>query len=232
VDDSKLISYDPSEISKDAVEVFLIDGFVDSVHLDEIVLKNTHRPEILEIFLTHPNTPDSTRQTAAKILQLPVPVIAKPEEEAVSGEEKESRGRFRVQSLYQRIQHLRVGEKIQLALRGSRDVRSILFRDSSKEVVMTVLENPKITESEIEIIAKQKTTPDDVFRVIAKKREWLKNYTINHALVTNPKTPISIAAGCVSRLRKKDLLMLEKNRNISEAVRAAIKRRIHKIAQS
>jgi hypothetical protein len=118
----------------------------------------------------------------------------------------------------------KVGEKILLALRGSKEIRTLLLRDSSKEVIMTVLDNPKITESEIELLSKQKTTPDDILRKIAKKREWVKNYSILYGLVANPKTPISIAMSLLPRLRDKDLNLIEKNRNISEAVRAAVKR--------
>jgi hypothetical protein len=229
VDESRLISFDISEISKDVIEILLIDGFIDSVQLDEIALKNTHRPEIVEVILNHPNTPDSSRQIASTILRLPVPVIEKTEEADVHVDEAES-SRYRVQSLFQRVQHLKMGEKIQLAMRGSKDVRSILLRDANKEVVMTVLHNPKITDSEIEILAKQKTTSDEVIRAISKKREWKKSYLISHALVNNPKTPIAIAINCVSKLRVRDLMLIEKNKNISEAVRIAIKKRI-KIAK-
>jgi hypothetical protein len=224
MDQSKLIPFELSDLSRDIIEVLLIDEATEPTLIDEIARKNTHRGEILQFLLTHPRTPEHTRQFVAQTLQVPVPQVETEEEiPDFHVEHEEIR---RVQGLFQTVQKLKVGEKIHLALRGSREIRSILLRDSSKEVVMTVLENPKITESEIEIIAKQKTTTDEVFRVIGKKREWLRSYPIIHALVTNPKTPISIALQCVPKLRDKDLSALEKNRNVSEAVRAAIKRRL------
>ncbi|NIP40989.1 MAG: hypothetical protein GTN39_05750, partial [Candidatus Aenigmarchaeota archaeon] len=131
-----------------------------------------------------------TRRLVSQILHVPVPVKQHIEEEAIdTPQDEEVYNERRAQSLFQTVQRLKVGEKIQLALRGSREIRSILLRDASKEVVMTVLENPKITDSEIEILAKQKTTQDEVIRTIANKREWLKKYSIVHSLVTNPKTP-------------------------------------------
>jgi hypothetical protein len=217
-----------SDISTNALEVILLDSSIDPTQLMEIIQKNTHKPEILQFLLNHPRTPESIREFVAQALHLPVPVIV-PEEGSVSALEEESHEKEwiekrRVQSLFQTVQKLKVGEKILLALRGSKEIRTLLMRDSSREVIMTVLDNPKMTDSEIEIIAKQKTTPDDILRKIAKKREWLKNYAIVQSLVSNPKTPISIAMSLLPRLRDKDLHLLEKNRNVSEAVRATVKR--------
>jgi len=212
-----------SDFSKDIIEALLLEDTVEPLQLNEIAQKCTHKPEILDYILHHQRTPEITRQFVARLLQMPVPQITEDKEETEPDKE-ESNEQHRARSLFQTIQRLKVGEKIQLALRGSREIRTLLLRDSSKEVVMTVLENPKISDSEIEILAKQKATPDEILRTIAKNREWLKNYSIMHALVTNPKTPTGIALQLVTRLRYKDLQMLEKNRNISEAVRSVIKK--------
>ena len=149
---------------------------------------------------------------------MPVPQTT---EEHVSEEIKYER---RTLSLLQRLQKLKVGERIQLALKGGREIRSVLLRDANKEVVLTVIENPKITDSEIEIIVKQKTSSDELIRAISKKKEWLKNYSIVYALVTNPKTPVAIALKHISNLKIKDLLMLERDKNISGAVRETAKK--------
>jgi hypothetical protein len=210
----KLIPLDLSTLSKEIIEVLLLDSNVEPSLFKEIAQKNVHRPEILYHLLNHPNTPGTTRQFIAQILQMPVPEVAA----------SEAIREHRTQNLFQRIQKLRVGEKIQLALRGSRDIRSILIRDTNKEVILTVLENPKITESEIEIIAKQKTSPEEIIRAIAEKKDWLKNYSIVHALVTNPKTPTTIAMKFIKNLRLKDLLMIEKDKNIPGVIRETAKK--------
>lgn len=211
-----------SGFSVDVMEALLLDADIDPSQMTDIALQCTCRPEILQFLLQHPRTPEDTRQHVARLLQVPVPVM-KEEEPGDSAAER-WKEHHRVKTLFQTIQKLKVGEKIQLALRGSREVRSLLLRDSSREVVMTVLENPKMTDSEIEILVKQKTTPEEILRTISKKREWLKNYYIVHGLVTNPKTPVAISLQLLPRLKLQDLSLMEKNKNIPEAVRANIKK--------
>ncbi len=218
----KLIPLDTSALSLEVIEILLFDSTVEPSLLEEIAHKNAHRPEILRYLLNYPNTPEDTRQFVAQTLQLPVPHVAEETpEEPVS---EEIKYKHRTQSLLQKIQKLKVGERIQLALKGGREIRSILLRDTNKEVMLSVLDNPKISESEIELIAKQKTTPDEIIRTIAKRKEWLKNYSIIYAIVTNPKTPIAISLKYMYNLKLKDLLMLEKDKNIPGAIRETAKK--------
>lgn len=220
--EQKLIPPDISALSEEVIEILLFDTSTDPSLFDEIARKNTHRPGILRHLLNHPLTPHSTREFVAQILSLPVP--QETEIKPVPEIEKETFKQLKIQGLLQKIQKLKTGEKIQLALRGSRNVRTILLRDTNKEVVLAVLESPKITESEIELLAKQQTTSLEIIRAIVQKGEWVKNYSIVHALVSNPKTPIGIALRHIHALRLKDLSLLEKNKNIPEAVRATAKK--------
>ncbi len=223
MEEQKLIALDLSVLSEEVIEVLLLDSTAEPSLFEEIARKNTHRPEVLRRILDHAETPDATRQFVAQTLHVPVPIEVTPEAAAETFVEKPIR-KTRAESLLQRIQKMKVAEKIQLALRGSRDIRTILIRDPNKEVMLTVLENNKITSSEIEIIAKQKTSHDEALRTIAKKKEWLKNYSIVHSLVINPKTPKEISMKYVTSIRLKDLELMEKNREISEAVRAMAKK--------
>jgi hypothetical protein len=99
-----------------------------------------------------------------------------------------------------------------------------LFRDPNKEVVLTVLQNPKITDTEIELISRSRSIPDEALRKITKKREWMKNYGIIMGLVTNPKTPAGVAVTLVSQLKTRDLAILEKDKNVIEGVRMTAKK--------
>jgi hypothetical protein len=58
-------------------------------------------------------------------------------------------------------------------------------------------------------------------RKIGSNSDWTKRYSVALALVNNPKCPPGIAMGFVVRMNDKDLSLLEKSRNISEAVRSA-----------
>ena len=89
-----------------------------------------------------------------------------------------------------------------------------------------MLNNPKITDSEIELLAKQKTTSLEIIREIAKKKEWTKNYQIAYALVSNSKTPIGIALKHINILRTKELAKLEKDKNVPDAIRGNAKKLI------
>ncbi len=215
-DEKILIGIDLSTASKDVIELLIEDASDPSI-FEEIARTNMNRPEVLTVLLENPDTPDDLRQQVANTLNIP----AKRPSEIVKVKKPPE---VRAQGILQRIQKLSVSEKIHLALRGGKEVRTILLRDPSKEVVTTVLENPKITEGEIELAAKSRSTHDEVLRKITKKREWMKNYGIIFALVTNPKTPPGIAIPLVSSLRTKDLAILEKNKNVTEGVRAIAKK--------
>ena len=222
----KLLSLDLSHVSEEVIEILLLDETAEPSLFEEIARNNTHRPDVLRHLLNHPKTPDSTRQFTAETLQLPVPLVTTKKKPAAVT--KKVTTELRAQTLLKRIQKLNIGERIQLSQKGSREIRSILLRDPNKEVMLKVLENPKITDSEIEIILKHRTTSDEVIRKIAKKREWLKNYAIVHSLVTNPKTPITISLRYINHLRVKDLKIIEKDKNVSGAVRETAKRTIIK----
>ncbi len=136
-------------------------------------------------------------------------------------------------NLIQQIQRMTTSQKIQLAMRGAKEARGLLIRESNKQVALAVLENPRITDGEIESFAKSTNLSEDVIRTIGMNPEWSKKNSVVHALVNNPKTPPGVAVPFVNRLSDKDLAMLEKNRNVSEAVRTAargllVKRKLHK----
>lgn len=211
-----LIGLDLSVASREVIELLIEDAAEPAV-FDEIARANQNRHEILELLLHHPDTPEQVKTHILGIIQLPV----KPQ--AKTGDEHRQK-QAKPQNLLQKIQTLSVGERLQLALKGGREIRSILVKDANKQVMLSVLENQKITDSEIELIAKSRSVPEEALRTISKNREWLKNYAVSFALVTNPKTPPGIAVTLISSLKIKDLALLDKNRNVPELVRTTAKR--------
>ncbi len=209
----KLLPLDHSVASREVIEVLLDDPSEPEI-CEEIARANTHRPEILRLVFEHDNTPEEVRSLIAGMLS--VPVVRRGE----AAKAKE----IRRESLTQRMQRLNVSARIQLALKGGREIRGILARDPNKEVALGVLENGKITESEIEMIARSRQSFEDSLRKIAKNKEWMKKYAVVLALVTNPKTPPGISVGHVMGLKVKDLAILEKNKNVAEVVRSAAKK--------
>jgi predicted transcriptional regulator len=135
------------------------------------------------------------------------------------GTEQQEKERFA-----QKVQNLNISEKVKLAIKGGKDARSILIKDSNKQVMLSVLENPQLTISEVENTAKNRSALEEALRIISKNREWMKQYSVIMALVTNPKTPPAISMRLVPRLKKKDIKLLEKNKGVSEAVRVMAKK--------
>ena len=122
-------------------------------------------------------------------------------------------------SLVRRIMFMSVKDRVKFALKGDREARGILVRDSNKVVATAVIHNPRITDKEIENIAAMRTVADEVLRLIGMNRAWARSYTIIHNLARNPRTPMPTAMNLLPRIQQKDLKALSENRNVSEGVR-------------
>ncbi len=127
-------------------------------------------------------------------------------------------------TVFQQVQRMNVAEKVKFAFRTDKEGRTLLLKDTSKLVVLAVLNSPKITEQEIESVAKSRNVSEDVLRAIARKKEWMGNYAIKLGLASNPKTPIAIAMSQLQLLKTRDLGFLAKDRGVPEAIRNAAQR--------
>ena len=127
-------------------------------------------------------------------------------------------------SLLQRLQEMTVSERIKLALRGNRETRMLLIRDSNRMIRRFVLQNPRVGDEEIIAVAKNRSADDELLRIIAESREWTKNYQVRLSLVTNPKTPLVLSLRFLNGLQDRDVRMLAKSKNVSATVANAAKR--------
>jgi hypothetical protein len=127
-------------------------------------------------------------------------------------------------SLLQRVGTMTVSERIKLALHGNREARALLLRDSNKLIRRFVLKNPRVNDDEIIAVAKNRSADDDLLRVIAETRDWTKNYQVRLSLVTNPKTPLTLALRFLSGLYERDIRSLAKSKNVSATITAQAKR--------
>lgn len=128
------------------------------------------------------------------------------------------------QSITSLVQNMSIPQKVQAAIKGNREMRGILVRDSNKQVCSAVIKSPKITEAEVEFISNLRNVQTEVLRLIAMNREWLKNYKVIHSLVKNPRTPLTYSMKLIHRLNKKDVAMLLRDRNVPEALRTFARR--------
>jgi hypothetical protein len=119
----------------------------------------------------------------------------------------------------QKINRLDVKGRIQLALKGNKEERSLLIRDGTKVVALAVLEAPKLSDGEVERFALQKNVLEAVLRQIPLKRRFMKNYIVVRNLVSNPRTPLDLGLGLMKHLMMQDLKNISNNKEISETVR-------------
>ncbi|HET7695061.1 MAG TPA: hypothetical protein VFK57_05080 [Vicinamibacterales bacterium] len=126
------------------------------------------------------------------------------------------------------ISSLTVLERMKLAMKGTREQRAVLVRDSNKLVAAAVLSSPKVNEAEIETFTKMGNVSEDVLRIIGQNRSWTKNYAVILGLCRHPKTPPAIAMSFVQRLNERDLKALTTDRNAKEGLRLLAKKMLTK----
>lgn len=140
------------------------------------------------------------------------------EEKLKKMREAESKSRDR-QSTLQKISKLKVGDRVQLAMKGSKDERFILIRDGSKVVSSAVLQSPKLSDVEVETFAGMKNVQESVLRDIARSKKFVKNYSVIRALVNNPRCPLDIGLTLLNHLLVNDLKTLSMNKNVPDTLR-------------
>lgn len=162
-----------------------------------------------------PAQPDETPESGQPV---DVPVSAE-----AAGKPAEGAGEAEL-TVFQLVQRMNVAQKVKFAFRADKEGRTLLLKDTSRLVVLAVLNSPKITEQEIEAVAKSRNVSDDILRAVARKKEWMGNYAIKLGMAGNPKTPIAIAMSQLPLLKTRDLGFLGKDRGVAEAIRNAAQR--------
>jgi hypothetical protein len=113
-----------------------------------------------------------------------------------------------------------VVDRIQLAIKGGREERMLLIRDSNKIVQRGVLQSARLTDSEVESFAAMTNLTAEVLRLISMNRAFMKNYAVVKNLTKNPKTPLDVSLRLLQRLTAPDLKLLTTNKNIPETLKS------------
>lgn len=145
-----------------------------------------------------------------------------PVEAAVDAPESaEPEEPVRRKPLFKQIEDMNVPQKVRLALMGDASARKILVRDKVRVVAEAVMKSPKLTEKEVSAFVQDKALSGEIIRLIAKNREYTRNYGIMMALIYNPKTPPPMAVGFIRNLRRKDLQNLLRAKGVPAYVNRA-----------
>jgi hypothetical protein len=172
-------------------------------------------PEAPPSVLTTPMAVPSAVEPAEPMAETPPEVLAV---------EAETQGD--PQRLLDRIMRMTVPERIMLALLGHREARMFLIRDPNRTVQEAVMKSPRLSESEAETYAAMRHLEPDVLRILADRREFYKNRTFVYRIVTNPKTPIPVAARLMAQLSVMQLRDITRSRDVPMAVRNMAKERL------
>lgn len=117
-------------------------------------------------------------------------------------------------------------EKITAALRGNRDERAAILRDTNPALHGHVLRNPGLQLDEIAAIAKMRTVTPELLKQIADKREWAQRPEIAIALVRNPKTPVNIAIRLLDHVGPAELRQLAKDQHTRTPIQHAARKKV------
>lgn len=130
-------------------------------------------------------------------------------------------------SVQQMIASLNVAQRVALALRGNKEARTFLVRDSNRVVAGAAIRSPRITEQEVVIAAQSRSVSDEVVRVISTSKEMMRSYRVKLALINNPKTPLATAMRLLTLLRQNDLRAVAKSKNVTSALANQAKRLVN-----
>jgi hypothetical protein len=208
--------FEAAELTSAAGEITVADAWIIAEHIE------VSDGDLDDAWLPAERYEELTVETAEE--------IAANVQRVIESEQFEEGGEISAErvSLIRRIMLMNTRDRMKLAMKGDREARSILIRDSNKLVSAAVVKNPRITEHEVEYIAAMRTVPDEVLRIIALNRSWARSYPIIHNLARNPRTPMPTVLHILPRIRTKDLQQLSLNRNVAEGVR----RQAYRLAQA
>ncbi len=96
-------------------------------------------------------------------------------------------------------------KRVEAAMRAGEEEISQYVHDPSPVVIRTLLENPRISEDDVLIVATRKNLPADILVTISKDRRWNESYPVRLALARNPRSPLSVSLSVARFLRLFDL---------------------------
>lgn len=155
------------------------------------------------------------------------PVVDDDEEWALEGGAEDGQSDAdREKSITHQLAQMTIVQRVRAAMKGSREIRSLLVRDPNKMVASAVLSSPKLTLAEVESFAKMANVSEDVLRAIGQNRAWVKSYAVAHSLTRNPKTPIALSMNLLARIADRDVKAISVDRNVPEPLRVAARKRV------
>lgn len=124
-------------------------------------------------------------------------------------------------SALHRIREMNVSERTRLAMRASRQERRILLRDTSAQVLLGLVSNPRLEAKEVLQVVRTTHVTGAVLERVARDPRWNKNREVLAVVAGNPKAPSPLAVRLMPALRTGDLRRMAK---ISGGLRENVRR--------
>ncbi|MGA1823209.1 MAG: hypothetical protein ACMUIP_01005 [bacterium] len=189
---------DPDEEIKEAARKALI-SLPESVLYPALADKSIH-PHVLDFFFC------------------PEPAFIKEIYDASNNEKKSIHKKGENLDLWRQVADMTIGQKIVLAQTGNKEARTLLMRESNKTILRALVNNGRITEAEVLLLANSRSVDEDILRTIASNREWVKDYKMKLALIRNPKCPIEASRQILLYLHKNDLQEIARSKDIPSVI--------------
>jgi len=136
------------------------------------------------------------------------------------------------EQLIARLPQLPLGQKITLARRGPGRVAGTLLGEGHPQVLDVVLDNPRLTESQVLKALSREKLPQRAVQAISHHRKWSLVYNVRIALVRHPASTLSTILAFLPQLTVSDLRELASPGIVSESLRkylqAEVERRTSK----
>ncbi len=122
-----------------------------------------------------------------------------------------------------KMEFLTLGERRAKAKGNVKDTLDRLLSDPDTRVIENLLNNPRITETEVLKIASKRPNSSEILKLLSTHRKWSKRYTVIKALVFNPYTPPRISLGLLGFLMSPDLETLAADKTLHPQVKLSAK---------
>jgi hypothetical protein len=116
---------------------------------------------------------------------------------------------------------LTLGHRKWMARSSRREVVEPLLRDPEPEVVPILLQNPRIVERDVVLLAARRPAKAEVLWEIFAARKWIARYAVKRSLILNPSTPTELSVRLLGFLNGSDLRLVHSSPTLPAPVREA-----------
>jgi hypothetical protein len=119
------------------------------------------------------------------------------------------------------VGRMALGEKVALARKVHRVLLRGLIATADVQVLLALLDNPRMAENDILLILNTSDAPPEFFAELARHRKWGQYYGVRLALAECPRTPLPIALSALVQLRTADLDRVAQRAQLPDQLRSA-----------